>query len=42
MTPWRGILTEIVIVVSLTLLRNGMIIENDTAWDVDDWRRQCG
>ena len=26
----------------LTLLRNGLIIENDTIWDVDDWRRYRG
>jgi hypothetical protein len=26
----------------LALLRNGMIIENETAWDVDDWRRYRG
>jgi hypothetical protein len=26
----------------LALLRNGMIIENDTLWEVDDWRRQRG
>jgi hypothetical protein len=26
----------------LTLLRNGMIVENDTLWEVDDWRRQRG
>jgi hypothetical protein len=26
----------------LTLLRNGLIVENDTLWDVDDWRRYRG
>jgi hypothetical protein len=26
----------------LTLLRNGMIIENETAWEVEDWRRYRG
>lgn len=26
----------------LTLLRNGMIIENETAWEVEDWRLQRG
>jgi hypothetical protein len=26
----------------LCLLRNGMIVENDTLWEWDDWRRQRG
>jgi hypothetical protein len=26
----------------LALLRNGMIVENDTLWDADDWRQQRG
>jgi predicted small metal-binding protein len=26
----------------LTLLRNGLIVENNTLWDVDDWRRYSG
>jgi hypothetical protein len=26
----------------MCVLRNGMILENDTLWDVDDWRRQRG
>lgn len=26
----------------MTLLRNGLIVENETIWDVDDWRRQRG
>lgn len=26
----------------MALLRNGLIVENDTLWDVEDWRRQRG
>lgn len=26
----------------MTLLRNGLIVENDTLWDVDDWRQLHG
>lgn len=26
----------------MCVLRNGLIVENDTLWDVDDWRRQRG
>jgi len=26
----------------LALLRNGLIVEDATLWDVDDWRRQFG
>ena len=26
----------------MALLRNGLIIENYTLWDVDDWRQQRG
>jgi hypothetical protein len=26
----------------MALLRNGLIAENDTLWDVDDWRQQRG
>jgi hypothetical protein len=26
----------------MTVLRNGLIVENDTLWEVDDWRRQRG